>query len=63
MDQSKFFFCYSKQLSNFLYDHSKLVPITIAKNPKSDKLFSLYPKNKRLKKALDDYSKHIKNED
>jgi len=51
------FYCYSKKLSDYIYKHSGIYPLTIAINPKSGRLFSLYARNDRLKKALSDYDK------
>lgn len=46
-----------KKLSTYIYKHSdgKIVPLTIAINPKSQKMFSLYPKSEELQKCLDVY--------
>ncbi|SDC80670.1 hypothetical protein SAMN05421663_104165 [Terribacillus halophilus] len=49
------FYCYSRKLSDYIYDHSKILPLTIAINPKSNNPFSLYAKSEKLQKALDDY--------
>lgn len=49
-----YFFCYSHQLSKFL-QYKGIGYITIAKDAYTDKLFSLYPKSKDLKVALDEY--------
>lgn len=51
------FYCYSKSLSNFIYEESggKITPLTIAENPKSKKLFSLYGKSSEIRAILDKY--------
>lgn len=51
------FYCYSKKLSEYIYQHSYIVPLTIAINPKSQRLFSLYAKSTKLQRCLDDYKK------
>ena len=49
-----FFFCYNRDL--FYYLKSRNISyITIAKNPTTDKTFSLFQKSTQLQNALDDY--------
>ncbi len=52
------FYCYSKQLSLFIWEHYKITPLTVALNPRSKRKFSLYVKTDKLQKAL----KHYDNE-
>lgn len=54
------FYCYSRKLSDFIYHHSGIVPLTVAKNMKSGTIFSLYGKSPQLQKALDDYAEEYK---
>lgn len=51
------FYCYSKKLSTFIYKESdgRIIPLTIAVNPKSKRLFSLYPKSSHILAILDKY--------
>lgn len=56
MDKSNFFFCYSKQLADFLIANG-IKPITIALNPRSKDMFSMFYINKKLKEKLDEYKK------
>ncbi|MFB4473322.1 hypothetical protein ACDI16_10275 [Oceanobacillus caeni] len=49
------FYCYSKKLSTFIYEESGIVPLTIALNTKSNRLFSLYGKSPELQAVLDKY--------
>ncbi len=49
------FYCYSRKLADWIYHHSKIVPLTVAVNPKSGHTFSLYAKSSKLQKALDNY--------
>lgn len=51
-----FFFCYNKKLSDFLSGRG-IQFITVAQEPKSKKLFSLYQIDEQLQQAIDDYKK------
>lgn len=55
MLNKEFFFCYNKQLFTFLHDIKGIDYITIAKNPTTDKTFSLFCKSESLQNALNDY--------
>lgn len=60
MKNKDFFFCYNKQLFIFLHDVKSIDYITIAKNPTTEKTFSMFYKNDILQNALDEYkSIHI----
>lgn len=50
------FYCYSKKLSDFIYHRSGIVPLTVAINPKSGRIFSLYSKSNKLQECLDKYN-------
>lgn len=51
---SKYFYCYNVSLSKYL--NSKGIRyITVAREPKSNKLFSLYEINTNLQNAIDEY--------
>lgn len=54
MNKNDFFFCYSLELSNFLRG-KKIEFITIAQNPHTSKLFTLFPKSDRLNTAIQEY--------
>ncbi|WP_169823946.1 DUF5659 domain-containing protein [Bacillus marinisedimentorum] len=49
-----YFFCYSKRVSDFLASKG-IQFITVAIEPKTKKMFSLYEINEELQKALDQY--------
>lgn len=56
MKTSDFFYCYNIDVSNFL--KSKGIKfIHIAREPKSNKLYSLYFRTNELTKALIEYNK------
>lgn len=54
MSQKNYFFCYNKKVSDHLKD-SGIEWITVAKDPKTNKIFSLYVINEDLQQALDEY--------
>lgn len=56
MSQKNFFFCYNKRVSDHL-EASGIEWITVAKDLKTNKIFSLYVINKDLQQALDVYKK------
>jgi len=56
MDNSNFFFCYNKQLFSYLHDIKGINYITVAKNPTTDKTFSMFYKSESLQNALDEYN-------
>ncbi|MCP3026018.1 DUF5659 domain-containing protein [Halobacillus sp. A5] len=60
MDKSSLLFCYSKNLSDHLRQYG-FQPLTLAKNAKTDQLFSLFYRSPELLKALDDYNARINN--
>lgn len=51
---SNYFFCYNKKVSDYLQSKG-LKLITVAKDLKTDKIFSLYEINDEFQKALDSY--------
>ena len=55
------FYCYSRKLSDYIYHESKIVPLTVAINPKSERIFSLYGKSPELQQVLDKYKKQNNN--
>jgi hypothetical protein len=54
MSSSKYFFCYNKTVSDFLKSKGIEI-ITVARDMKTDKIFSLYQIDDKLQKALDEY--------
>lgn len=56
------FYCYSKSVANFIYEKSngKIRPLTIAINPKSGNIFSLFSKSDKLQVILDQYKEDKK---
>lgn len=54
------FYCYSKSVANFIFEKSNIRPLTIAINPKSGNMFSLFSKSERLQAILDQYKKESK---
>lgn len=53
-NNKNYFFCYSKKLSDFLQSQGNMY-ITIAIDPKTKKIFSLYYIDDKLQRSLDDY--------
>lgn len=49
-----YFFCYNKRVSDFLKT-KEIHHITVAQDPKTKKIFSLFEINDSFKKALDEY--------
>ena len=54
MTKSKYFFCYNKRVSDYLRT-KQLNFITVAIDPKSNKMYSMYEITPELQKALDEY--------
>ncbi|WP_163258638.1 hypothetical protein [Heyndrickxia shackletonii] len=54
-----YFFCYNKRVSDFLKS-KEIHHITVAQDPKTKKIFSLFEINEPLKKALDEYKTQTK---
>lgn len=52
-----YFFCYTKRLSDYLRDKG-IKPITVAMEPKTKQIFSLYFVDDSLSKSLTEYSKN-----
>ena len=57
---SDLFYCYSKSVANFIFEKSNIRPLTIAINPKSGNMFSLFSKSDKLQAILDQYKKESK---
>lgn len=55
MDKSNFFYCYNPKLFKYLHEEKSLSFITIAKNPTTNKTFSIFCKSDSLQNALDEY--------
>jgi len=55
MTKSNFFFCYNPKLFTFLHDVKGIDYITVAKNPTTDKTFSMFYKTPSLQAAIDEY--------
>lgn len=51
-----YFFCYSKSLCDYLHYQMGFGIITIAKNLKSDKVFSLFEQSLELDEAIKKYT-------
>ncbi|MGE6259213.1 hypothetical protein ACQKCU_15125 [Heyndrickxia sporothermodurans] len=51
-----YFFCYTKKVSDYL-NKQGFEYITVAQDPKSKKIFSLYYIDGKLQKALAEYKK------
>lgn len=54
MTKSKYFFCYNKRVSDYLRT-KQLNFITVAIDPKSNKMYSMYEITPELQIALDEY--------
>jgi len=57
MKNNDFFFCYNKSLFTFIKDVKGIDYITIAKNPTTNKTFSMFYKSPELQICLDEYKK------
>ncbi|WP_042346070.1 hypothetical protein [Bacillus massiliigorillae] len=57
MNNKDFFFCYNRKVYNYLTKLKNIEYITIAKNPSTDNIFTLFMKSDELQKALDEYNK------
>ncbi|GEL75785.1 hypothetical protein [Tenuibacillus multivorans] len=55
------FYCYSKKLADYIYHQSEIVPLTVAIEPKSGNVFSLFSRSKKLEQVLEQYSKRYDN--
>lgn len=51
-----YFFCYSKSLCDYLHYQKGLGIITVAKNLKSDRVFSLFEQSAELNEAIKNYN-------
>lgn len=55
LNKSDFFFCYNKRLFTFIRDIKQIDYLTVAKHPKTDQIFAIFPKSDRLQNAIDEY--------
>lgn len=55
-NKNKYFFCYTKILSDYLKEKG-FFPITVALEPKTKQIFSLYEVSDELSQALKSYKK------
>ena len=60
MNKSKYFFCYSLTLHNFIHNTFKIPYICAAKNEKDNRKFWLYEQSEKLGEALTIYNQLIK---
>lgn len=51
-----FFFCYSKHLAAYI-EQKGISYITVAKNIKTDGVFSMFPKSDELNEVIKEYNK------
>lgn len=56
MNNKQFFFCYSSQLFKYLTEENSFDYITIAREPKNNKMFSLFFRTNKLNQKLIEYS-------
>lgn len=54
MEKDQYFFCYNKHISDYLTERG-IKYITVAKEIKNNRLFSLYKQTKELSRALEEY--------
>ena len=54
MPKDTYFFCYNKRVSDYLQQNG-LHYITVARDPKTNKLFSLYKQTPELSRLLTQY--------
>lgn len=54
MNNKDYFFCYNKRVSDFLKTKG-IYHITVAQDPKTKKIFSLFEITHNLQRALDEY--------
>jgi hypothetical protein len=52
---NEFFFCYSKELHNFIQNKHRINFVCAAYHESTQKKFWLYQRSERLKMALDEY--------
>jgi hypothetical protein len=55
-NNKQYFFCYSRELSNYLHYKHQFGIITVAINPQSKKTFSLFKQSPELAEAVKKYS-------
>ena len=60
MNKKGYFFAYNKRLAAFLHMDKGIEYITIAQDPKSNKIFTLFKLTKEVENALDEYKKLTK---
>lgn len=54
MEQEKYFYCYNKEVSDYLASKG-IKYINVARELKSNKIYSLYKQTEQLTKALTEY--------
>ncbi|MED1441912.1 DUF5659 domain-containing protein [Aeribacillus composti] len=57
MNSKQFFFCYSKDLSQYIKSKG-IDSITTALSPSTKKKFTLFYKSEELQKTIDEYNKN-----
>ena len=57
MDKDKYFFCYNRNLSNFLRKEKEIRYITHAIHPKTKQDFYLFEYNDRLNRAIAEFKR------
>ena len=50
-----YFFCYDKRLADFIRYKKGIDYITVAQNPKTKKIFALFPITQELQQAINEY--------
>jgi hypothetical protein len=58
MNNEQYFFCYNKRVSDYLIENG-LNYITVAIDPRTKKMYSLYRQTDELKKLLTEYKLNI----
>lgn len=54
---SNYFYCYDSKLAQYLRHEKKINYITIAKNPNTDRLFTLFQRTQVLSDAIANFKK------
>lgn len=57
MNKSDIFFCYNRELFSFIKDERNIDYLTVAKHPKTDKIFAMFSKSRELQAAIDDFKR------
>jgi hypothetical protein len=56
--RTRYFFCYNKNVSDYLRQNKNIEYITKAKHPVTNQVFCLFEKTHALQIALDEYKKN-----